>query len=161
MSPTARRSALTLLTVILAAGSTACDSIFGPGENTLLREQLAESERIWQQRAVSHYRMVVARGALYAEGYRSVVLEVRNGQIISAAYADDETPVEPDVLAEHQTVPQLFNLVRSALDRRAPAIFVRYDDEYGFPNLIQIDFDVTRFGNDVYVAVSDFEPVGT
>jgi hypothetical protein len=147
---------LPVLGLVLVAG--ACDSIFGPRDSSLLREQLARSEALWADKGVTHYGMTVVSGPAFGVTPRAVRLEVANGVIQSAVYHDDETPVEPAVRAAQQTVTQLFALIRDALDRRVPGIVVRYDDDFGFPELIQIDYDPTRLDDDIFVSVSEFTP---
>jgi hypothetical protein len=86
----------------------------------------------------------------------TVTLEVVSGHIVSGVSTDDGTSLDAAALAEHQTVPEMFVFIREALDRRPPAIAVRYDDEFAFPNLVQVDFNTTRSGNDIYISVSNF-----
>ena len=158
MTVTWRRSAL----VFLAAGVTTltgCDTLLGPRDNSVLRDQLARGEAKWAEAAASNYDVVVTRGPLYAEGHPTVALEVRDGVIVGGTYPDTGEPVEPFILDGHQTVPELFDLIRDALGRRVPAIAVSYDQELGFPREIIIDYDSFRIDDDLYVAVSDFAAV--
>jgi hypothetical protein len=154
-----RRSTLLAATLITALATAGCDSLFGPGDNTLLRDQLTRGEQLWRQANITSYSMVVERGPLHAEGYRAVVVHVRNGQVTDVRYADDDTPVGPAERAEHRTVTGLFEIVRDALDRRAPGLFVRYDDELGFPSTIQVDYDPTRLGDELHIGVSELTPL--
>jgi hypothetical protein len=157
---TRRRAALLpALGALLFIG--ACDSILGPRSNTLMRDQLERGEAVWQERGITSYTMIVERGSPFQEGYRRVLIEVVDGAIQAGTYLDDETPVPAAELARHQTVPQLFALIRDALDRRAPGMFVRYEPTLGHPDVIQIDYDPTRTDDDIFISVSELTPAAS
>jgi hypothetical protein len=137
----------------------ACD-IFGPGDNTLTRDQLDHYEGIWKTRALVEYSMVVARGGTFDDAPRAVRLHVINNVIQSATYADDGTAVDAAVRAEHQTVDQMFAFVRQSINRRPVSFSVNYDETYGYPSLVLIDFDARRTDDDVLIAVEAFSAGG-
>jgi hypothetical protein len=137
----------------------ACD-IFGPGDNTLTRDQLDRYEAIWKTRALTEYSMVVSRGGTFDDAPRPVRLHVVNNVIQSATWADDGTPVDATERAQHQTVGQMFAFLREAIDRRPVNFSVNYDDTYGYPTLVLIDFDPRRIDDDVLIAVEEFTAGG-
>jgi hypothetical protein len=160
MRDIAMRLVLVAATIASTTAVAGCSNLIGPGDNSLLREQLAESEARWQRNGFANYTMLVERGPLFADGYRSVVVHVNDRRVTAAFYEDTGQPVEPDVLAEQQSVEQLFDLIRDALDRRAPGIGVSYQEELGHPSLIQIDYDLIRTGDEIHIAVGDLTPSG-
>lgn len=154
-----RRAMPALPALVLPLALGACD-VFGPGENTLLRDQLQFNESKWAAEGTADYTITVSRGATFDDAPRPVTSEVVGNSIVSASYADDGTPVEAAVLAEQQTVTELFAFLRNALSQRPVAFSVNYDEDYGFPNLIVIDFDARSADDDVAIVVNEFVPAG-
>jgi hypothetical protein len=149
--------ALPVLLLPLALG--ACD-VFGPGENTLLLDQLRFNESKWAAEGTADYTITVSRGGTFDDMPRPIATEVVNNAIVSANYADDGTPVEPSVLAEQQTVTDLFAFLHNALNQKPVNFSVNYDDDFGYPNLIILDFDARRLDDDVTIVVNEFVPAG-
>jgi hypothetical protein len=157
MTTAARRSTL-LIPLVALLTATGCDGILWGRESPLLRDQLERAEQLWRQANIRHYSMIVTRGSPWALAHARVRVEVRDGAVVIAENADDGTPVPPELRARYPAVPGLFDIIRNALDRRVPGIFVGYDDEFGFPDIIRIDYDPGRTDDDLLIEVSGFAP---
>jgi hypothetical protein len=48
--------------------------------------------------------------------------------------------------------------VRDALDRRAPTLQVEYNQEFGYPELLVINYDRTRTDDDVLFLIEGYAP---
>ncbi|MEM7231489.1 MAG: DUF6174 domain-containing protein, partial [Planctomycetota bacterium] len=89
-----------------------------------------------------------------ASDTRPVILEVRDGEIISATDAESGDELNPESDA-FLTVDDLFIEVREAMDRSADSLDVRYDSEFGFPASVDIDFDRRIADEEVSYRASD------
>ena len=72
---------------------------------------------------------------------REVVLEVADGAIIFATYADDGIAVEGDLDDRYATVDELFALLQEAVATGAVQIVVVFDATLGYPKRLIIDYD--------------------
>jgi hypothetical protein len=154
-----RRGLRTVPLLALPFALTACDSLLGPANDQLLQEQVREKQAIWESKGIAEYTLVVARGSAFSEAPPAVAIHVVNNTIQSATYASDGTPVEPDVRAEQQTIPQMFAYLLTALDRKPVSFSINYSEEYGFPTLVVIAFDASNIDN-IVISVESFTPGG-
>jgi hypothetical protein len=145
--------AIPLLALPLALA--ACDGFLGPGNDTLLQDQVRQKQAIWDSKGIAEYTLVVARGTTFGDPPRAVAIHVINNTIQSATYEDDGTPVEADVRAEQQTIAQMFTYLMAALERKPVSFAINYHEDYGFPTLVVISFDA-RNEDSIVIAVESF-----
>jgi Family of unknown function (DUF6174) len=67
-------------------------------------------------------------------------LEVRGDSVEGGVVTDSGDPVSSDMLAEYQTVSELFDLIQDAIDQDAAEIRVTYAAA-GYPDEVWIDYD--------------------
>jgi hypothetical protein len=144
------------LALALTVGA-GCDS-FGSGNDDFLREQLVRAENVWATSGSTDYTLVVTRGCDCPVQPRQVELAIAGDAIVSAIYTDTGEPVDTAVWRQYATVSQLFALVRDALDRRAPTLQVEYNQEFGYPELLVINYDRTRTDDDVLFLIEGYAP---
>jgi hypothetical protein len=63
--------------------------------------------------------------------------------------------VEPSLLTYVLTVPDLFDLIQDALDRKAVLLAVRYDPIYGYPTRIDIDYSADAVDDEVSMSARE------
>ena len=104
---------------------------------------LDQSRQQWEALGPSDYRFTFQRICFCLRDYtREVVLEVRDGDIVSAHYADTGAAVvDQGVLESYRTIGEMFEFIDDAIDQRAVQIDVEYDGARGFPVSIYVDFD--------------------
>ena len=143
---------LLFLVLILAACST-------DGTTELSRNQTK-----WQDADISHYRFELNVGCFCA--FRSqmpATVEVKDGEIVSIIGADGNPIDVSDPLNEYvlrfATIDRLFAELESDAFKEADKITVTYDPTYGFPSEVSIDFIELAIDDELYLSVSDFEPL--
>ncbi|NKB71398.1 MAG: hypothetical protein GKR89_30365 [Candidatus Latescibacteria bacterium] len=124
---------------------------------------LSRNRQQWQELGLRDYRFTFQRICFCLRDYtREVVLEVRDGTIASAHYADTgEEVVDQGQLESYRTIDGLFDFLAEAVAERAVQIDAEYDAAQGFPTSIYVDFDrriadeETGFGARDVEAISD------
>ena len=143
---------LVALSLILAACSASSGSEF------------SRNREKWQDANITHYRMELNISCFCAfRDQMPLTVEVRDGQIVSMAAADDTLVLDTDpnyeFFAPHATIDLLFAKLDAALNGGADSVTVTYDATYGFPNEIAIDFDQQMADEEMYYTISNFEPL--
>lgn len=140
---------------VLAAallGAVGCSVFTDPDDD--LATDLQRAEFRWQQAGVQDYQVVVQN--LCFCGYtRPVRLTVRQGTVVSRV--DAETGEVAPSYANARDIPELFDLVREAIERDAYKMTVTYDPQYGFPRQINIDYIGNAVDDELSVTVSEFQ----
>ena len=72
-----------------------------------------------------------------------MVVTVQSGQPVSRVYkkaqtTDPTVPASAEVFGPYDTVDELFEVVEDAIDRDANVLQVGYNDERGFPEIINV-----------------------
>jgi hypothetical protein len=149
---------LTLPALAITIALAACD-VVAPGRDYTLLHQLEANEQRWQERRPTRYSMTMQVTTLVAESPPTVILTVTGHDITSIVLADTGEPYTTTGALPFPTVEGVFDIIRDALNRRVPIIFVTYDPEYGYPTQLQIDYDPRRRDDDVIIIISDFTPL--
>ncbi len=144
------------LAVATAALLTACADATGPTDpDLLLRQNMAR----WASRGPADYRYVITRFCeCLAESAGPTTVVVRNGEVETRRYATGAS-VHPQYESLFTPVPGLFDLIRRAIDTPAAGLAVRYDDTYGFPASIQIDWVAGTADDEVSYRITEFTPL--
>jgi hypothetical protein len=141
---------LVFLTVLALA---ACS--FQPGGSEFERARTR-----WQEHAPVHYRYQLQVGCFCPFADRMpLTIEVRDGQTVSILAADG-SPVSADEMSmfeRYATIDKLFDLTGAALDGDADKVEVTYDEKYGFPVQVNIDYIEQAVDDELGLQVSAFE----
>ena len=146
MLAAARRSALVIAVLALAA----CDD--GPLAPTL---RLAVAEARWEDANVDSYEMTVnylCGECLYVGPAR---VTVSRGEIVSRLIVATGDALPASLADLYPDVPGLFAIVREAL-ADAHELHVEYDETYGFPTVVSIDWDENAVDDEVVFRVENF-----
>ena len=161
------RLVLIAITVMFAGCTGSPDGILSPLEGRILRLQLEAAEKRWNAQRSLPYRLVEERGCCL--GLAPMIVTVSNvsenpGAIIEnvtdARYESDGSAVPPSFRSFAMTVPQLFAMIRGALDRPVARLEVTYDREFGYPTMIDIDPDLHVADEEVTVFAHDLQRAG-
>lgn len=91
----------------------------------------------------------------------SVIVEVRDGRAVSVedwSGAPASGEIDFSRYFQHaDTIDKLFGLIERALEEDADVVSVEYDEEYGFPTDISIDWYREGYDDEVWYAVREFE----
>ena len=117
---------------------------------------LAEARARWARSGVADYQYTITRGCECSpESVGPVVIEVRNHQVQTRRYLTG-TAVDPQFAELFAAVPGLFDLIDEAIQEPAAGLAVRYNEAYGYPETIQIDWVAGVADDEVSYHISDF-----
>ena len=111
------------------------------------RQNLAQARLLWKGKNVSSYSYIIELQCFCAPAsqLRPVLVTVQNGAVAALQYYHQNpaqrTPAPADVFGRYDTVEELFDIIDDAIDRDADLLQVGYDDEYGFPDVANIDYE--------------------
>ena len=104
---------------------------------TLLRYQ----DR-WERSGITDYDYTGAWSCFCPQEYLAdVAVAVRGGVVTSVEFAGEEFTVVPPLPERFVPVEELFALLQDAVRRKAARIEVSYDERYGYPLELFIDYD--------------------
>jgi hypothetical protein len=72
---------------------------------------------------------------------REVVITVSDGEITEIKYSNSSEEVDENPQGFYKTISELYNLIEDAINENSHQISVTYDDQYGYPADIFIDYD--------------------
>ncbi|WP_420130013.1 DUF6174 domain-containing protein [Longimicrobium sp.] len=132
-------------------------------DDSFQRDKLNQARTQWDSKNVSSYTYILELQCFCAPASQlePVLVTVQNGAVTSLQYwdedPDDRTPAPASIFGPYDTVEELFALIAEAISQDADVLQVGYDQEYGFPNVVNVDYQV---GGDeqVLVFVSQFTP---
>jgi len=118
--------------------------------------QYQQNFKLWQQAGWQDYDLVYQRQCFcLAEVLRKIRVEVRDGKIANAVYADDASAIAADIDYSLKSVSDWFELITEAIERPAEGLQVSYDEVLGFPNSISIDYYQRMADDEVVVEIFD------
>lgn len=143
------------LVPILILSFISCDSDDGKGSD------LTKNRELWESHKANSYTMN-QRTSCFCGGILEWDLSVINH--IKDDVVFDETLLSPgqthqDILNNAKTVEELFNYVESLENQELASLIVAYDDVFGFPRLISIDFSEAVVDDEVVYIYADFVKV--
>lgn len=140
-----------LLPVLLVLAS--CSDPTGPDDAAALLERNRDA---WFNTGVTSYRYTITRSCeCLPESAGPVTVEVRNGLVVDRRY-ESGAAVSPQYSGIFTTVPGLFDIIEEAVALPAASLSVRYNEDYGYPESIAIDWVAGAVDDEVSYRVSDF-----
>ncbi|WP_448270287.1 DUF6174 domain-containing protein [Nostoc sp. DSM 114159] len=90
-----------------------------------------------------------------------VVIRVRNGQPISVTSVATGKPVNPEFFQKYDTIPELFNVIQDAINRKAFNLDVEYNAKLGYPTKINIDYNSQIADEEIFLTIENFQELKT
>jgi len=120
-------------------------------------DALTAARAAWQAKAPAAYMYQFRRLCFCGPDVtRELVVEVIDGEVVSAVYVDDGLPSSPP-LDEVPTIDDLFDEIQDAIDREAHQLNAEYDDELGYPVDVSIDYILEAVDEEMAFQVRAFE----
>jgi len=155
-----QRSLVALL-LICAAGCSPTEPT-GVGcltDYRAITNSLGGSRARWARVGPLAYTFRFERGCFCPEDIRGPFLvRVEDGRVRSATTLSG-APATAQAMALILSVPQVFDLIDEAIDRRACSVRADYDPVLGYPTAVDIDYDVRLADEEVYLRLSDLRPL--
>lgn len=154
-----------LLLVVLAIVLSACAATANADEP---KSEVQQARDKWQAANISHYRfnLHISCFCVFTENM-PLVIEVKDGAVVSMEYqnGNEIDPQLLDLFNRYTTIDKLFDGLEAGFDfegdDQGPAdkVTVTYDETYGFPTEITIDFVEEAIDDELYLTISGFEPL--
>lgn len=132
-------------------------------DDSFQRQNLAQALTRWDTKDVASYSYILELQCFCAPAseLKPVLVTVKNGAVASLQYWDEtpskRAPAPASIFGPYDTVEDLFALVDDAIDRDADVLQVRYDAEYGFPDMVNVDYEAGG-SEQLFFTVSQFKP---
>lgn len=134
------------------------DAINGKRPNNAL-QQLNANQKLWNSQGIDDYSFTLQRNCFCrGDALRPINIQVRDGKVTSATFADTGKPVPPELDFNKLTINDLFKEIGQAIKGKAAQVDVSYDKTYGFPTSIYIDQSRQIADEEVGYTISNFRP---
>ena len=128
-----------------------CSSALGPEQSELDR-----ARGRWESVGSESYGFRFQRGCFCPpEIVRPVRIEVRDGVVISAVDPDTNEPVDPPPDG-FPTIDDLFDEIQDAIDRGAHTVDATYDESFGYPVQVFIDWIRNAIDDEMSFQLSEY-----
>jgi hypothetical protein len=119
-----------------------------------------KNRRLWHESKISNYRMTME---IMKTGHRTpmgtAVFEVRDGKMVSGTpsptglqFACGTGSCEP-----YDSVEKIFGIIEDAIRRNPDRLKVEYDEKYGYPKSLVLDFNARAMDDELSVKILQFE----
>jgi len=147
------------LLLLLALVLTACASNAAAGAS-----EFSQNQQKWEDANITHYRFDVNISCFCAfRDQMPLTIEVRDGQVVSLTNVNGDQVLDTDpnyqFFAPYATLDLLFSELDAAQNGKADKVTVTYDETYGFPKDLTIDFVEEATDDELYLTVTNFEPL--
>lgn len=142
-----------ILFILMAVVLTACASV-GAADSDFDR-----ARDQWQDAGISHYRfhLNISCFCIFTQDM-PLIIEVQDGEVVSMEYqsGNEIDPGNLELFNRYATIDRVFSELEKAIVE-ADSVTVEYDETYGFPTQVSIDFDQQVADEEIYLTLSDFE----
>lgn len=113
---------------------------------------------LWATQGIDDYQYTVQVGCFcIVDATRPVVVEVRDGQVVSLTYADDGTAADPALFERYNSIDKIFAIISEVETQEPARLDVTYDEATGVPQSIAIDISEQMADEELYLEIRDFE----
>ena len=124
------------------------------------QDELRDARRRWEARRIETYAYRISRYCeCVREFTRAADVMVVRGVVARARYVDDGSEVPAERLSMYATVEGLFEGVERALARNPARLVVDYHPQLGYPERLEVDYDIQAADDEFTVRASDLIPV--
>jgi hypothetical protein len=142
-----------ILFILLAALLTGCAALVGRAGSNNDQEK-------WQNANISHYRYELTIGCFCVFSQdMPLVIEVKDGQVVSMEYKSGKEidAASREIFQRYETIDKIFAEIEKARTEGADTVTVTYDETYGFPKDVTIDFQQQAADEELYLTIANFE----
>jgi len=126
--------------------ATVLGGCLGDSGDDFQRDKLNEARTRWDGKDVSSYTYILELQCYCAPATQlaPVLVTVQNGSPVSLQYWDEDPskrkPAPAEIFGPYDTVEELFEFVDETIGKDPQVLQVGYDQDYGFPNVVNVDF---------------------
>lgn len=148
-----------LLVIVLLAAGTVWFLLSDAAPGTAVNEVPADTPAdVWSAQEIDDYQYTVQVSCFcLVEATRPVVVQVKDGQVVSLTYADDGTAADPTLFERYDSIDKIFAIISEAEAQEPARLDVTYDEATGVPQSIAIDISEQIADEELYLEISGFE----
>ncbi|MCI0551619.1 MAG: DUF6174 domain-containing protein [Anaerolineae bacterium] len=150
---------LVLLIAVAALALAACASGASANQN---QSELSLNQQKWQDANISHYRynLFISCFCVFTQDM-PLIIEVKDGQVVSMEYAsgNEIDAGSREYFQRFETIDRLFEQLQKDTGGEADEVVVTYNATYGFPEEVKIDYVLEATDDEIWLTISDFEPL--
>lgn len=148
------RIAFATLALIIGMMTASCTIL------TTEEQELAEARDRWAAAGLTHYEFHYRRACFCGpDATAEMIIEVENGAIVAARYAETGDAVAPDRFGSFDSIEGMFDVIEDAIARDADELNVTYDAEHGYPVSIDIDYIHNAVDDELSLYASGLRPL--
>jgi len=143
-----------IIFILMAVALTACASAGAASS------EFDRARDKWQDADISHYRYNLTLSCFCAFNENMpLVIEVQDGEVVSmeSQNGNEIEDMNLELFQKYDTIDDIFVELEKALGGEADKVTVTYDETYGFPTQIDLDFIEEAIDDELYITVSGFE----
>ncbi len=150
--------------ILLSFAFSACTATkTNSGEkNTIASVQKSLDRHLsqWKKQGFNKYSYEFRRGCFCLPDYtKPVLIQVKNDTVTDARFKDNNKQLTEALKGNRQTINMLFKTIQDAIDRKAHSIKVKYNEQYGYPASIVVDYDERMADEELYLNAKDLKPL--
>ncbi|MGV6808887.1 MAG: DUF6174 domain-containing protein [bacterium] len=121
-------------------------------------QALNENRAKWENADFALYDYQLQRSAFtLPEFLRPIQVNVNTGNgEVSSTFADDGQPVPDDYPFANTTIDDVFDLIADAIENGADNVNVTYDEQFGYPTSVAIDYSEQIADEELFLSISNF-----
>lgn len=124
---------------------------------------LEQNRDKWERQNIGHYRYTLTVTCFCIFAGAEVTYEVQNGQVVNeTVLPHPDRQIDAAEISEfyqqYNTIEKVFDFVEQA-SNEADEVIVEYDQTYGFPTEISVDYSKETIDEEIYLTLSNLEPL--
>ena len=147
---------LLFIFTLIALVLTACAAGVASGSQT----EIGKNREKWQNADISHYRynLFISCFCVFNEDM-PLIIEVQDGEVVSMEFQSGKEidPSLHETFDKYATIDRFFTELESDINGAADVVTAKYDETYGFPTEVTIDFVQEATDDELYLTLSNFE----
>lgn len=122
------------------------------------KRELSQARQKWNSAQIQNYNMN-ERISCFCGGLLEWDVFVKNGIKDKVEYDESQAygQTYDDIFDQARTIDDVFDFLESLLNRELASLTVEYNETYGFPNLISIDYAENIADDEIAYLYTDFE----
>lgn len=121
------------------------------------QQTLNKYKQRWQQANINNYQYTFQRSCFCMRDYtKAVITTVKNNNVIDAHWKGSKKPLGDKFKNNQQTINYFFAKIQDAIDKKAAVITVKYNEQYGYPETLSIDYNKMIADEELWLSAKNF-----
>ena len=150
IAPILTRVSIILIVISIITSCNSDDSVI---------DKLTANQQLWEASNVKNYT-ISERYSCFCGGVLNWKTFVENGEKVDITFEDPEFGEPEDfetVFQRARTIDDVFDFLANLYTQDVASIVVEYDETYGFPKVINVDYIANAIDDEIIYLYTDFE----